>query len=110
LFAAPGIQLKVIKRLRQGHIPWEAGVDLHGYTVDQARDEVSRFIRRSRANGCRSVLVVHGKSYSQAGKTPIIKSYVNEWLRRLPGVLAFCSAQDKDGGRGAVYVLLKKDN
>ncbi|MDI3324986.1 Smr/MutS family protein [Pontibacterium granulatum] len=110
LFASPGVQLRVLRRLKQGHIPWEEGLDLHGYTVDNARDELSRFIRTARARNMRCVIVVHGKAYSQAGKQPLLKSYVNEWLRRMPGVLAFTSAQDRDGGTGALYVLLKKGN
>jgi len=108
LFAAPGIQLRVMKRLRQGHLPWEQGLDLHGMTVDQARDELSAFIRDALRNRARVVLVVHGKAYSQAGRDPLLKSHVNDWLRRLDGVLAFCSAQPRDGGTGALYVLLKQ--
>ncbi|MGB0467455.1 MAG: Smr/MutS family protein [Pontibacterium sp.] len=110
LFVSPGIQLRLIKRLKQGHIPWEAGLDLHGYTVDRAREELSRFIRDARRQQFRSVMVIHGKAYSQAGQQARLKSYVNEWLRRMPGVLAFCSAQARHGGAGALYVLLKKIN
>ncbi|GGO75903.1 hypothetical protein GCM10011348_01820 [Marinobacterium nitratireducens] len=108
LFAAPGIQLRLMKRLRQGHLPWEQGLDLHGMTVEQARDELSTFIRDALRNRARVVLVVHGKAYSQAGRQPLLKSHVNDWLRRLDGVLAFCSAQPRDGGTGALYVLLKQ--
>ncbi len=110
IFAAPGVQLRVLKRLKQGHIPWEEGLDLHGYTIDDARDELSRFIRTARNRKMRAVIVVHGKAYSQSGKQPLMKSYVNEWLRRMPGVLAFTSAQDRDGGAGALYILLKRDS
>lgn len=108
LFAAPGIQLRVMKRLRQGHIPWEQGLDLHGMTVDEARDELSRFIRDAQRSGARAVLLVHGKAFSQAGRQPLLKSHVNDWLRQLHGVLAFCSAQPRDGGTGALYVLLRQ--
>lgn len=110
LFVSPGVQLRLIKRLKQGHVPWEAGLDLHGYSIDKARDQVSHFLRDARRQNMRSVILVHGKAHTQAGKSPLIKSYVNEWLRRFPGVLAFCSAQPKDGGTGAVYVLLKRDS
>ena len=37
-----------------------------------------------------------------------IKSYVNHWLREIPEVLAYHSAQRHHGGVGAVYVLLRK--
>ena len=108
LFAAPGIQLGLMKRLRKGHLPWEQGLDLHGMTVEQARDELARFIQDSLRLQARVVLVVHGKAYSQAGSHPVLKSYVNDWLRQIQGVMAFCSAQPRDGGTGALYVLLKR--
>ena len=49
------------------------------------------------------VKIVHGK-----GSEAILKTCINGWLRQLPEVLAFCSAPPKDGGNGAVLVLLKK--
>ncbi|SIQ08297.1 Smr/MutS family protein [Marinobacterium stanieri] len=108
LFAAPGVQFATLKRLRKGHIPWEGGLDLHGYSVDQARDELSLFIRDACRQNLRAVLVVHGKAYTQPGQPALLKSCVNDWLRQLNNVLAFCSAQPRDGGTGAVYVLLKR--
>ncbi|MGB2129845.1 MAG: Smr/MutS family protein [Marinobacterium sp.] len=108
LFAAPGVQFATLKRLRKGHIPWEAGLDLHGYSVDQARDELSRFIRDASRQQLRVVLVVHGKAYTQPGQPALLKSCANDWLRQLNDVLAFSSAQPRDGGTGAVYVLLKR--
>ncbi|MBP0049017.1 Smr/MutS family protein [Marinobacterium sp. AK62] len=108
LFAAPGVQLATLKRLHKGHIPWEAGLDLHGYTVDQARDELSHFIRDACRQQMRAVIIIHGKSHTQAGQPALLKSCVNDWLRQLNSVLAFCSAQPRDGGTGAVYVLLKR--
>lgn len=107
LFAGPGVQLRQLKRLRRGHIPWQAGLDLHGYTVEAARDELSRFINDSYHAGMRCVLVVHGKAFTQPGQPAKIKSYVNDWLRQMREVTAFCSATAVDGGTGALYVLLK---
>ncbi|MFW1676293.1 Smr/MutS family protein [Pontibacter sp. JAM-7] len=105
LFALPGVQQRLLQRLRQGHIPWDQGLDLHGYTVDQARNQLSLFIRDARQHKQRCLLLVHGKAHSNEA---LLKSYINEWLRRIPGVLAFCSAQPADGGNGAVYILLKR--
>ncbi|NRA21966.1 MAG: Smr/MutS family protein [Oceanospirillaceae bacterium] len=108
LFGAQGIQIKLLKRLQKGQIPWEQGVDLHGLSIDQARDHLSDFINSSFHQHCYVVLVVHGKAFSQTGSLPILKSYCNDWLRQLPQVLAFSSAQAKDGGTGALYVLLRR--
>lgn len=109
IFAGPGVQLGRLKKLKQGHIAWDAGLDLHGYSVNDARDELSQFIRDAVRSRSRCVLVVHGKAFSgEAGNEALIKSYVNDWLRQLDGVTAFCSAQPRDGGTGALYVLLKQ--
>ncbi|MEH6577872.1 MAG: Smr/MutS family protein [Amphritea sp.] len=108
IFATPGVQLGFMKRLKQGHIRWEAGLDLHGFTLDDARSELSGFIRDCNTKQFRCIIVIHGKAYSGDGKQPLMKSYVNDWLRQFPAVIAFCSAQPKDGGTGALYVLLKR--
>ncbi|GAB2590151.1 Smr/MutS family protein [Nitrincola alkalisediminis] len=109
IFAVPGVQINRIKKLRQGHIPWEQGIDLHGFSIDEARDELSRFIRDAIRLEHQCVIVVHGKAYSEGGQAAMIKSCVNDWLQQIPQVLAFTSAQPKDGGTGAVYVLLKRN-
>ncbi|RTE67573.1 DNA mismatch repair protein MutS [Amphritea opalescens] len=110
IFAAPGVQLKLMKRLKQGHVPWDAGLDLHGYTLDDARTELGSFIRECSNQQLRCVMVIHGKSNSIEGQHARMKSYVNDWLRQMNQVIAFSSAQPKDGGTGALYVLLKRAN
>ena len=67
VFAAPGVQIGRLRKLKQGHIAWDAGIDLHGYSVNDARDELSRFIRDAAQGRSRCVLVVHGKAFSEAG-------------------------------------------
>ncbi|WP_417224291.1 Smr/MutS family protein [Amphritea sp.] len=108
IFAAPGVQLKLMKRLKQGHVPWDAGLDLHGFTLDDARTELGSFIRECSLQQLRCVKVIHGKSNSVEGQHALMKSYVNDWLRQMNQVIAFSSAQPKDGGTGALYVLLKR--
>lgn len=109
VFAQPGIQLRVMRKLKNGNPPWQEGLDLHGYTVSEAREELGRFIRQAQYKDIRSVIVVHGKAHNEDGTPAILKSYVNDWLRQMPAVLAFISAQPKDGGTGALYVLLKNN-
>jgi len=108
IFASPGVQQRLLRRMQQGHLPWEAGLDLHGLTVDDAREQLGRFIRDAQQQQYRCVLLVHGKASNTEGRQPLLKSYANDWLRQLPSVLAFVSAQPRDGGTGALYVLLKR--
>ncbi len=108
LFARPGLQHIVMRKLRHAQYAIEAELDLHGHTVSQAREALVRFLADSRARGRRCVRIVHGKGKNAEGKLPILKGKVNTWLRQKDEVLAFCSAQPRDGGTGAVYVLLKR--
>lgn len=105
-YARSGVQPRALQKLKQGLTPWQAAVDLHGCTIDQAREAVLSLLDNARREGLGIVKIVHGKGL-QNGQ-PLIKTCVNGWLRQLPTVLAFVSCAPKDGGTGAVYVLLKK--
>lgn len=111
-FAVADLPYRTHLQLKRGRIPWEAGLDLHGYTLDEARAELESFLRDAVVERARCVLVVHGKSRHQGSTAlsdyPVIKSHVNAWLREWPSVLAFCSARELDGGTGAVYILLRR--
>jgi DNA-nicking Smr family endonuclease len=106
-FSRSGLQHSVLKKLRQGKQPIEHILDLHGLTVAEARKMLQEFLGECEASGLRHVIIVHGKGFRSKDK-PVIKPMVNRWLRAADNVLAFHSAQPKDGGNGAVYVLLKK--
>lgn len=106
-FTRSGLQHKVMKQLRQGKFPVEHTLDLHGLTVEQARDALLAFLSECTSADIRSVIIIHGKGYRSKEK-PVIKPMINRWLRATDKVLAFHSALPRDGGSGAVYVLLKK--
>lgn len=104
-YRGSGISHKDLKRLKAGEFPIQSYLDLHGATIDQARDELIRFLTKAQNQHWRCVRIVHGKG-KHHGDTPILKNLVNAWLRQIPIVLAFTSAPGRDGGAGAVYVLL----
>lgn len=104
--ARNGVQQRVMQKLKQGQPAWQAAVDLHGCTVDEARESLLALVRDARRDGLQVVKVVHGKGLMQG--QALLKTCVNGWLRQLPDVLAFVSALPRDGGTGAVYVLLKR--
>lgn len=102
-YKQPTLQNKVFTQLKQGKLRWYDAVDIHGCTIEEARAAVTQLLSQAKKNNETSVKIVHGK-----GSEAILKTCVNGWLRQLPEVLAFCSAPPKDGGNGAVLVLLKK--
>lgn len=97
---------KILRKLRKGQYNVEAKLDLHGMSAEEARNAVSHFLHACIQNGIRVGLIVHGKG--QHSQMPVLKNKINFWLRELDMVLAFCSAAPAHGGRGAVYVLLKR--
>lgn len=106
VFNRSGLQDKLLKKLAHGQLPLEARLDLHRLTVATALAQAEFFLQHCQQQGLRVVLIIHGKGKKSA--KPILKNAVNIWLRTQDNVLAFHSAQPKDGGAGAVYVLLKK--
>lgn len=106
-YASSGIQPRLLKKLRTGKFTIENRLDLHGLNTEQARARISHFIQHCQLANNKCVLVIHGKGSSN--KAPVLKSMVNHWLQQIPEVLAFCSALNKHGGNGAIYVLLKSN-
>ncbi|RDH85283.1 MAG: DNA mismatch repair protein MutS [endosymbiont of Galathealinum brachiosum] len=106
-FKRPGIQNAYLKQIRNGKIEVSDYLDLHGYRRDDARKTLLEFLDHAQQHSYKLVRIVHGKGYHSDESQPILKAMVNKWLQSIPEVLAFVSAVPKDGGTGAVYVLLK---
>ncbi|MEE8343415.1 MAG: Smr/MutS family protein [Gammaproteobacteria bacterium] len=107
LYLRPGLQHGVFRKLRRGQFSVGAELDLHGMTVPVARQALHNFLHRCAGTGIRCVRIIHGKGYGSQQRQPILKNKVNHWLRQWDSVLAFCSTPPRDGGTGAMYVLLK---
>ena len=97
----------ILKRLRKGHWPVQAAIDLHGLVSDEARQYVSTFITDCKQAGVRCVRIVHGKGLSSRNQAPVLKQKLRGWLMQKEEVLAYVQARQKDGGGGAVVVLIK---
>ena len=107
-YTQPGVQRNVLKKLKTGRYSIQAEIDLHGLYVEEARTELSAFLKAAQQNRKLCVRIIHGKGRKNAERGPRLKPAVNQWLQRNKNVLAFCSARNNDGGTGAVYVLLKR--
>jgi DNA-nicking Smr family endonuclease len=103
-----GIDRANAERLKRGKHAVEARLDLHGMTQDEAHRRLGSFIRAARADGRRCVLVITGRGRVGGG---ILRAAVPRWLDEpelRPHVLAIATAQPRDGGAGALYVMLRR--
>ncbi len=110
LFARPGVQRRVVADLQRGAFEVGLEVDLHGLTVEVARRVLAEFLIECGQRRTRCARIIHGKGIRSSGRPPVLKQKINYWLRLYDQVLAFCSATGRDGGTGAVYVLLRNPN
>ena len=102
---------KIYRQLRAGQFSPEAHLDLHGFTVDQAKLTLLHFVREHYMAGKRCLLVIPGRGANSPGGLPVLKEELKSWLTHEPlkrAVLAFSTAQPRHGGAGALYVLLRK--
>ncbi len=100
------------QRLARGRAGIDARIDLHGLTQAEAHDALMRFLRVSRAEGARIVLVITGKGLrgSDADRG-VLRRQVPLWLKSptlRETVLGFESASPVHGGEGAFYVRLRR--
>ncbi|MCW5699505.1 MAG: Smr/MutS family protein [Rhodospirillales bacterium] len=109
--SAAGIDKRTLTRLRRGLIPVEGEIDLHGYTYENARRHLERYLDVSQAVGRRCILVITGKGLRVEGGRGVLRTSVPQWLNEPPcrdRVLAFAYASSAHGGMGALYVLLRR--
>jgi DNA-nicking Smr family endonuclease len=108
---APGIDRRLLRRLRQGEYSVQGHLDLHGLTAEVAKQRVLTFVQEARTASQRCVLIVHGRGLNSKDHIPVLKERLRLWLTRgrvARSVLCFATARPYDGGAGAVYVLLRR--
>ena len=118
------------RRAARRRVPIERTLDLHGLTQAAAQSRLSTFIKGAYASGLRCVLVVTGKGglvhashiYDAptdddpfwGGKSKgVLRRNFPDWVSA-PGLRAMIArvapAHQKDGGAGAWYVFLKRND
>ncbi len=106
-FARSGLQRKVLRKLKRGDYHCTETLDLHGKTTNDAKNALTQFLNQTHAGGNSAALIIHGKGLHSGGFGGVLKQFTLDWLEQQPAVKAYCSALPKDGGTGAVYVLLR---
>jgi DNA-nicking Smr family endonuclease len=105
LYLRPGLQKRILRRLRRGQYSTSDVIDLHHMNQETARQVLLDFIVRSVESGHSCVRIIHGKGLRSKNE-PRLKILTNRILQRHPRVAAFASCRPVDGGTGAVDVLL----
>ena len=112
----PNKDIKIDKRLSFK----TRSIDLHGYTLEQANKTVENFILDSYQENINKLIVITGKGiHSQNEKNPyvskdlsILKYSVPEFILSNNNLMRIIyemkDAKIEDGGKGALYIFLKK--
>lgn len=103
----PGLQKRVITRLRRGHWRVQDEIDLHEMNTEAAERSIRAFLLAAWRDGLSCVKIIHGKGLRSGPEGPRLKRLTAHLLTRIDSVCAFASAPRHDGGTGAVYVLLR---
>ncbi len=97
-------------------------LDLHGYTLDEANKTIENFIKKSYEDNISKLVIVTGKGlHSDNEKNPyvskdlgILKHSIPEFIINNPELMnkiyEIKEASIEDGGSGAFYIFLKKNN
>ena len=106
-----GISLKQAQDLKKGKLRPERVYDLHGYTQFRAHNYLNDEIIKCYKTNIRLLLIITGKKLGASGAEGVLKREVPKWLNLSPLreiILMTSWATPRDGGEGALYVLLKR--
>lgn len=110
------IDKNVLKKIKRGNLKVEDTLDLHGYTLEESKEKVVRFIEKNYENKKRFLLIITGKGR----RLSVSSGWRGEGRLKenIPGLLSsvylskyilwFEKATSSKGGDGAIMVYLKK--
>ncbi|MCP5370443.1 MAG: Smr/MutS family protein [Hyphomicrobiales bacterium] len=107
---APGLDKRTALRMKRGKVVIDARIDLHGLTQDEAHRALNAFLAAAQDADRRCVLVITGKGSVRDGGG-VLRTNVPRWLNEPANrsrVNAFSHASPRDGGEGALYVMVKR--
>lgn len=102
-----GLSRMTLRKLRRGTWPVQDSLDLHGNNIDAARRLLQEFLHEAQQHDLRCVRVIHGKGMNSQGGEGVLRRLTRNWLVQHAQVLAYCDAPVREGGSGAVLVLLR---
>lgn len=107
----PARQPRRMRQLRQGRLPIDARLDLHGLTRIEALGKVGHFLDNAWFHQLRTVLIVTGKgAHSTDG--PVLRTSLEAYLQANshPAVVEWGRAPREHGGEGVLVVFLRRSS
>ncbi|MGI6433056.1 MAG: Smr/MutS family protein [Sphaerochaetaceae bacterium] len=96
-------QLGALKRMKA-----QAELDLHGFTASEAQTEVADFLASAAAKRLLKVRIVHGRGLHSKDGKGVLRDVVESVLKESPHVRTWATPPPREGGDGAVWVVLKR--
>lgn len=106
-FLQTGCGPDLLRGLRRGKWIPQASLDLHGSTLDQARERLDRFLASCLTHDIRCVRIIHGKGIGSRRGEPVLKAAIRQHLCRLEAIQAWVQCHEHEGGEGALHALLR---
>jgi len=106
-----GISASQADKFKKGKIRPERTIDLHGFTQFRAHSYINEELLKCYKSNMRSILIITGKKFGKMGAEGVLKREVPKWLNLSPlkeVILMTSWATPRDGGDGALYVLLRR--
>ncbi|MGP1354576.1 MAG: Smr/MutS family protein [Parasphingopyxis sp.] len=101
------------RKLTRGRVDPDVTIDLHGHSLNSAYDRLDRGLGQAIGSHARIVLLITG--HAPKGEGPVtrgkIRAAVGDWLaasRHAPHIAAVRGAHPRHGGRGALYIVLRR--
>ena len=98
-----------LKAAKLKQIVPQSSLDLHGKTLEEALPELARFVENAVVKKYRALIIITGKGLRSPGGLSVLKPAVEDWIvRHGRGLVSgYGEAPRRDGGRGALILLLK---
>lgn len=105
------------RRIATGSIIPEMSIDLHGHSLESAHKRLDQALGAALMRGVRVLLVVTGNPRPSAVMSPgqkargAIRAEIGDWLAlgsHADAIASVRTAHPRHGGRGALYIILRR--